>query len=236
MSKLAVSVVLIEDEKQIRRFVRTELENRGITVYEAVTGKEGIVAAQTRKPDLLIIDLGLPDMDGLEVIRKVRAWSDMPLIILSARSYEAEKVAGFEAGADDYLTKPFGTGELIARIHALLWRTNRGHVIGEGSSSEIRFGDVKVDLDARTVMLGDEHVRLTPVEFRLLSCLIRNAGRVMTHRQLLTDVWGPAHQQDTQYLRVYMGNLRQKLEREPAQPAHLVTETGVGYRLMGVQR
>ncbi len=233
MNKLNVSVLFIEDEKNIRRFVRTELESRDMTVHEATTGKEGLIAAQTRRPDLLIVDLGLPDMDGLDVIRQVRGWTDVPLIVLSARSREEEKVAAFEAGADDYLTKPFGTGELIARIHALLWRTNRH---AESRTSDIRFGDIRVVLSERSVTLRDEPVRLTPVEFRLLSMMVRNAGRILTHQQLLTEVWGPLHARDTQYLRVYMGNLRQKLERDPAQPVHFVTETGVGYRLVGLER
>lgn len=233
VSKLTLSVLLIEDEKHIRRFVRTELESRDMTVHEAATGKEGLIAAQTRRPDLLIVDLGLPDMDGLDVIRQIRAWTDVPLIVLSARSREDEKVAAFDAGADDYLTKPFGTGELIARIHALLWRTNRH---AETRTNDVRFGAIRVDLTDRRVTLDDEPVRLTPVEFRLLATMIRNAGRILTHQQLLTEVWGPSHAQDTQYLRVYMGNLRHKLERDPAQPIHFVTETGVGYRLVGLER
>ncbi|MCY0386697.1 response regulator [Robbsia sp. Bb-Pol-6] len=232
MTKPSISVVLIEDDKQIRRFVRTELALRDMTVTEATTGREGLQAAATRKPDLLIVDLGLPDIDGLDVIRQIRTWADMPLIVLSARSREAEKVAAFEAGADDYLTKPFGVGELTARIHALLRRRNR---VGEAGAQQVRFGEVVLDLAARSVTRAGRHLHLTPVEFRLLTTLVRNAGRVMTHGQLLTQVWGPAHAEDTHYLRVYMGNLRQKLERDPAQPAHLVTETGVGYRLAGVE-
>jgi len=232
MTKTSISVVLVEDDKQIRRFVRTELELRDMTVTEAETGEQGVSAAATRKPDVLIVDLGLPDIDGIEVIQKIRAWSDTPLIVLSARSREAEKVAAFEAGADDYLTKPFGIGELLARIHALLRRRNR---VGDAGSLQIRFGEVVVDLTARSVSRAGENLHLTPVEFRLLATLIRNSSRVMTHGQLLTEVWGPVHAKDTHYLRVYMGNLRQKLERDPAQPEHLVTETGVGYRLCGIE-
>lgn len=231
MSKPAISVVLIEDEKQIRRFVRTELEQREMTVFEASSGKEGLTAAANRKPDILIVDLGLPDMDGLDVIRRVREWADMPLIVLSARSREDEKIAAFEAGADDYLTKPFGVGELTARIHALLRRRNR---VGEAGAVQVRFGDITVDLDARSISRNDERVHLTPVEFRLLAMLVRNAGRVLTHHQLLIEVWGPAHADDSHYLRVYMGNLRQKLEKDPAQPVHFLTETGVGYRFAGI--
>ena len=231
MSKFAISVVLIEDEKQIRRFVRTELEQRDMTVYEATSGKEGLAAAANRKPDILIVDLGLPDMDGLDVIRRVREWADMPLIVLSARSREDEKIAAFTAGADDYLTKPFGIGELMARINALLRRRNR---VGDAGTVQVHFGEISVDLDAREITRNAERVHLTPVEFRLFAMLLRNAGRVLTHHQLLVEVWGPTHAEDSHYLRVYMGNLRQKLEKDPAQPVHLLTETGVGYRLAGV--
>jgi two-component system KDP operon response regulator KdpE len=220
MSKSTISVVLIEDEKQIRRFVRTELEQREMTVFEATSGTEGLSAAANRKPDILIVDLGLPDMDGLDVIRRVREWADMPLIVLSARSREDEKIAAFEAGADDYLTKPFGVGELTARIHALLRRRNR---VGEAGA-----------VQARSISRNDERIHLTPVEFRLLAMLVRNAGRVLTHHQLLIEVWGPAHADDSHYLRVYMGNLRQKLEKDPAQPVYFLTETGVGYRFAGI--
>jgi len=231
VSKPAISVVLIEDEKQIRRFVRTELEQRDMTVFEAPSGKEGLSAAANRKPDIVIVDLGLPDMDGLDVIRRIREWADTPLIVLSARSRESEKIAAFEAGADDYLTKPFGVGELTARIHALLRRRNR---VGDAGSAQLRFGDISVDLDARSISRDDERIHLTPVEFRLLSMLMRHAGRVLTHHQLLIEVWGPAHAEDSHYLRVYMGNLRQKLEKDPAQPVYLITETGVGYRFAGI--
>lgn len=232
MDKPAITVVLIEDDKQIRRFVRSELEHHGMLVFEAQTGREGLASAATRKPDIVIVDLGLPDMDGLDVIRQIRDWADMPLIVLSARSREDEKVAALDAGADDYLSKPFGVAELMARMNAQLRRRNR---INGVSEPKVRFGTTVVDLAARSVMRDGERVHLTPVEFRLLTLLIRHAGRVLTHRQLLSEVWGPTHAEDTHYLRVYMGNLRQKLEVDPAQPAHFVTETGVGYRLAGLQ-
>ncbi|HEV3105899.1 MAG TPA: two-component system response regulator KdpE [Trinickia sp.] len=230
MSEPTVNVVLIEDEKQIRRFVRTSLEGEGIVVHDAETGKQGLVEAATRKPDLIIVDLGLPDTDGLDVIRELRGWTDLPVIVLSARTHEAEKVAALDAGADDYLTKPFGVSELLARIRAHLRRRNQA---GATESPQVCFGTVSVDLALRRVMRDGEAVHLTPIEYRLLATLVRHAGRVLTHRQLLRDVWGPSHVESNHYLRIYMAHLRQKLERDPAQPEHIVTETGVGYRLVG---
>ncbi|RKP43719.1 two-component system response regulator KdpE [Trinickia fusca] len=230
MSEPTITVVLIEDEKQIRRFVRTSLETEGIAVYDAETGKQGLVEAATRKPDLVIVDLGLPDTDGLDVIRELRGWSEMPVIVLSARTHEAEKVAALDAGADDYLTKPFGVSELLARIRAHLRRRN---LAGTSESPQVRFGPVCVDLAQRLVSRDGAPVHLTPIEYRLLATLVRHAGRVLTHRQLLRDVWGPSHVESNHYLRIYMAHLRQKLERDPAQPEHIVTETGVGYRLVG---
>jgi two-component system KDP operon response regulator KdpE len=232
MSEPTVTIVLIEDEKQIRRFVRASLESHGMSVFDAETGQQGLIEAATRKPDLVIVDLGLPDTDGLDVIRELRGWTDLPVIVLSARSQEAEKVAALDAGADDYLTKPFGVSELLARIRAHLRRRNGA---GSADSPPVRFGDIAIDLAARQVMRGGEPVHLTPLEYRLLTELVRHAGRVLTHRQLLRDVWGPSHVESSHYLRIYMGHLRQKLERDPAQPEHIVTETGVGYRLVGVQ-
>jgi two-component system KDP operon response regulator KdpE len=232
MSEPTVTIVLIEDEKQIRRFVRASLESHGMSVFDAETGQQGLIEAATRKPDLVIVDLGLPDTDGLDVIRELRGWTDLPVIVLSARSQEAEKVAALDAGADDYLTKPFGVSELLARIRAHLRRRNGA---GSADSPPVRFGDIAIDLVARQVMRGGELVHLTPLEYRLLTELVRHAGRVLTHRQLLRDVWGPSHVESSHYLRIYMGHLRQKLERDPAQPEHIVTETGVGYRLVGVQ-
>jgi two-component system KDP operon response regulator KdpE len=229
--------ILIEDEPQIRRFVRQALEGEGWTVYEAETVKRGQLEAGTRKPDLLIVDLGLPDGDGLDVIRDVRAWSSVAIVVLSARSDELDKIAALDAGADDYLTKPFGVGELLARVRANLRRPRSGS--GEHSSAAtnesdpiFRFGPVEVDRQARVVRRDGAEVHLTPIEYRLLSALIANTGRVMTHKQLLKDVWGPSHTEQSHYLRIYMGHLRQKLEQDPAQPEHLVTETAVGYRLL----
>ena len=228
-------VILIEDEPQIRRFVRSALEAEGWQVFEAGTAQRGLADAGTRKPDLVVLDLGLPDSDGLEVIRDVRGWSAVPIIVLSARSDEADKIAALDAGADDYLTKPFGTGELMARVRATLRRPRAA----QGSESTavdeeavFRFGDVEVDRPARLVRRSGVEVHLTPTEYRLLSVLIANTGRVLTQRQLLREVWGPAHSEQAHYLRVYMGHLRQKLEVDPAQPKHLLTETAVGYRLV----
>jgi two-component system KDP operon response regulator KdpE len=229
--------ILIEDEPQIRRFVRLALEAEGWQVHEADTAKRGLLDAGTRKPDLLVVDLGLPDRDGLELIRDVRSWSNVPIVVLSARADELDKIAALDAGADDYLTKPFGVGELLARVRANLRRPRAGPDDGSapGAGEEdpvFRFGDVAVDRQARIVRRCGEEVHLTPIEYRLLMALISNAGRVMTQRQLLKDVWGPSHAEQSHYLRIYMGHLRQKLERDPAQPEHLLTETAVGYRLM----
>ncbi|MEW5787297.1 MAG: two-component system response regulator KdpE [Pseudomonadota bacterium] len=224
----APSIVIIEDEPQIRRFVRTALEAEGCAVNEAENAQRGLVEAGTRKPDLVILDLGLPDRDGVEVIQDLRGWSGVPILILSARTDEADKVAALDAGADDYLTKPFGVAELLARVRALLRR--RRAATDDGPL--VVFGEVAVDLARRQVTRGGEELHLTPIEYRLLALLIANAGRVLTHRQLLREVWGPSHGEDTHYLRVYMTGLRRKLEDDPARPSHLRTETGIGYRLV----
>jgi len=221
--------LLIEDEPQIRRFLRTALEAEGWIVHETDTARQGLIDAGTRKPDLLVVDLGLPDRDGVELIRDLRTWSAVPVIVLSARIAEKEKIAALDAGADDYLTKPFGVGELLARVRATMRR--RRQPPGE-TSSIFRFGNVEVDIEARTVKRDGDAVHLTPVEYRLLSLLIANAGKVLTHRQILRDVWGPAGVEQSHYARVYMGHLRRKLEDDPAQPRHLLTETAVGYRLV----
>lgn len=227
-------VVVIEDEPQIRRFVRAALEAEGWLVFEAETAQRGLSEAGTRKPDLLVLDLGLPDGDGLDVIRDIRGWSAVPIIVLSARSDESDKIAALDAGADDYLTKPFGVGELLARVRANLRRPRLA--AGAADENEVFcFGEVALDRQARIVRRAGAEVHLTPIEYRLLLVLVANVGRVLTHRQLLREVWGPSHADQSHYLRVYMGNLRQKLEQEPAQPRHLLTETGVGYRLV-VQR
>ncbi len=204
-----------------------------MVVHVAETGQRGLITAAARRPDLVILDLGLPDMDGLEVIRELRAWTRIPILILSAHSREMEKVAALDAGADDYLTKPFGVPELLARLRAHL---RRAHLSGDtDSSGRVRFGDVTVDLVKRQVTRGDEPRRLTPIEFRLLAALIDDMGKVLTHRQLLRDVWGPGHAEDSHYLRIYMAQLRRKLEADPTNPQHLLTETGVGYRLAGCE-
>lgn len=229
MSTTAPVVLIVEDEREIRRFVRLSLEAEGWQVAEAGTVKQGLIEAGTRRPDLVIADLGLPDGDGVDLIRELRSWSAVPLIVLSARTQETEKVAALDAGADDFITKPFGVAELLARSRANLRRGRSGRM---GEAAVARFGAVEVDLAARVVRRAGAEVHLTPIEYRLLGVLIANAGRVLTHRHLLREVWGPAHAESTHYLRVYMGNLRQKLEADPAQPRHLVTETGVGYRLL----
>ena len=221
--------VLIEDERQIRRFVRSALESEGWTVHESDTMKQGLVEAGTRKPDLVVVDLGLPDGDGVDLIRDLRTWSGVPVIVLSARTDESDKVNALDAGADDYLTKPFGVAELLARVRATVRR--RAQPAGSERPA-ITFGDIEVDLVARTVKRRGELVHLTPIEYRLLAQLIANAGRVLTHRQILRDVWGPSHVESPHYVRVYMGHLREKLEDDPAQPKHLITETAVGYRLV----
>ena len=226
------TVVVIEDEPQIRRFVRTALEAEGWLVHEADTAKKGLTEAGTRKPDLLVLDLGLPDGNGLDVIRDVRGWSAVPIIVLSARSDEADKIAALDAGADDYLTKPFGVGELLARVRANLRRPRA--TAHEDADPVFRFGEVEVDRTARLVRRAGVEVHLTPIEYRLLSVLMANTGRVLTHRQLLREVWGPSHAEQSHYLRIYMGHLRQKLEVDPTQPRHFLTETAVGYRLLAV--
>ncbi|GGP20857.1 two-component system response regulator KdpE [Silvimonas iriomotensis] len=221
-------LVIIEDEPQIARFVAMTAESAGMQTWHATTARQGLVEAGTRQPDLLILDLGLPDGDGLDLIREIRAFSEVPILVLSARSQETDKVAALDAGADDYLTKPFGVNELLARLRVLL-RRHAKDTPGEG---QVTLGDVEIDLVARTVNKAGAAVHLTPIEYRLLATMIRHAGKVITHRQLLLEVWGPAYVEHSHYLRIYMGHLRQKLEDEPAQPRHLLTESGVGYRLL----
>ena len=206
--------------------MRAALEADGYRVFEAETVQRGAIEAGTRKPDLVVLDLGLPDGDGIELIRDVRGWSAIPIIVLSARTDEAQKVAALDAGADDYLVKPFGVAELLARVRVALRRRARG----ADDSPVVRFGTVAVDLPARRVTRDGADVHLTQLEFRLLSALVAHPGKVQTHRALLRDVWGPAYVDHSHYLRIYMGHLRQKLEADAAQPRHLLTETGVGYR------
>lgn len=222
-------VVLVEDEKQIRRFVRQALENEGLTVHEADAVDRGLMEAATRQPDLVILDLGLPGRDGLEFISEFRAWSEIPIVVLSARAEESAKIAALDAGADDYLTKPFGVGELLARVRANLRRRAR---LGGGGATKIEFGEVSVDLVTRQVLRGTTPVHLTPLEFRLLSHLVANAGKVLTHRQILREVWGPGYTGSSHLLRVFMSQLRHKLEEDPARPQFLLTETAIGYRFV----
>jgi len=220
------TVIIIEDERQIRRFLRSALEAEGFRVFEAETARDGLTEAGTRKPDLVILDLGLPDRDGVEVIKDLRGWTQVPILVLSARSDEQDKVKALDAGADDYLVKPFGTAELLARVRVAL-----RHRSSEQEEPLFMLGDIKVDFTHRRVWRGEEEVHLTPLEYRLLTVLIRNAGKVLTHRQLLLDVWGPSYVEHNHYLRIYMAQLRQKLEADQARPKYFLTETGVGYRL-----
>lgn len=220
-------VLVIEDEKQIRRFVRLALEEEGCQVAEAETMSHGLLEAGARQPDLLVLDLGLPDGNGIELIRDLRGWSDTPVLILSARSQEQDKIDALDAGADDYLTKPFSVGELRARVRALLRRRSRSP---ETASPVIEFGQVVVDLSRRRVTRDGNELHLTPIEYRLLTVLLGHPGKVMTQRSLLREIWGPTYVESSHYLRVYVGHLRQKLEIDPTQPRHLLTETGVGYR------
>jgi two-component system, OmpR family, KDP operon response regulator KdpE len=222
-------IVVVEDEPQIRKFLKVSLESNGYRMVEADTAKQGISEAANHKPDLLIVDLGLPDMDGVEVVRQVREWSDMPIIVLSARSLESDKIAALDAGADDYLTKPFAVGELLARLRVAFRHASRSSKNQEESVFAV--GELEVDLARRIVKVKGAEVHLTPIEYRLLSVLVKNAGRVVTHRQLLKEVWGPARIDQNHYLRIYMAILRQKLEAEPARPCYLRTEAGIGYRL-----
>jgi len=222
-------IVVIEDDPAIRLFLRTGLGAHGFKVFEADNGKQGIIEAGIRKPDLIILDLGLPDMDGVEVIKTIRAWSVMPIIILSARSGEQHKIDALDAGADDYLTKPFGLGELLARIRVALRHSVNSPEQGE--NGVFTNGALKVDLLKRQVFVGNREIHLTPIQYRLLSVLIKNAGKVLTHQHLLKEVWGPSYKDNSHYLRIYMSQLRQKLETDPTQPKYLLTESGVGYRL-----
>ena len=222
------NILIVEDEKEIRRFVRIALESEGWRVFESDTLQRGLIEAGTRKPDLIILDLGLPDGDGLSYIQDLRQWSAIPIIVLSARNSEEDKVAALDAGADDYLSKPFGISELLARVRVAL----RRHSGGSQESPLVNFADISVDLINRQVTRAGENLHLTPIEFRLLSALIANTGKVITQRQLLNQVWGPNYVEHSHYLRIYMGHLRQKLETDPTRPKHLLTETGVGYRFI----
>lgn len=227
MTEPLPSILVIEDEAQMRRFLRASLGSNGYVVIEAETGEEGLTQAAARTPDLILLDLGLPDHDGLVVTQRLREWTKTPIIVISARGREEDKIMALDAGADDYLTKPFGIGELLARIRVAL----RNAAKGELGSSQFSVAHLRVDLVRRQVLVADKEVHLTPIEYKLLATLIKHAGRVITHRQLLREVWGPNSSDQTQYLRVYMGQLRHKLERNPSRPEFLTTEPGVGYRL-----
>lgn len=220
-------ILVVEDESPIRRFVREALVSEGCRVLEAGSRDAGLLAAGEHRPELVVLDLGLPDGDGVEFVESFRAWSRAPVLVLSARSTEQDKIGVLDAGADDYLTKPFSVGELLARVRALLRRATTG---GESGAARLEFGDLIVDFSRRQVLRQGAPVRLTPIEYRLLTVMVASAGKVLTHRQLLREVWGPAYSESSHYLRIYVGHLRHKLEADPAQPQHFLTETGVGYR------
>jgi two-component system KDP operon response regulator KdpE len=222
-----LGLLVIEDEPQMRRFLRISLANSGYKVIEAETGEQGLSQAASRNPDLILLDLGLPDQDGVAVTARLREWAKAPIIVLSARGREEDKVTALDQGADDYLTKPFGVSELLARIRVAL----RHAATADVGAPEFSVGELKVDFSRRQVFVEGTEVHLTPIEYKLLALLVKNAGRVLTHRQLLRDVWGPNYVDHTHYLRVYMGQLRHKLESNPSRPVYLVTEPGVGYRI-----
>jgi two-component system KDP operon response regulator KdpE len=226
-TKPATVALVIDDEPQIRRLLRVTLESNGYTVIDAATGRDGLVQAAQARPEIILLDLGLPDMDGVAVLQRIREWSQVPVIVLSVRDREHDKIAALDAGADDYVTKPFGSGELLARLRTTL-RRSQPAVAG----AIFRAGKVEVDLAARAVRKGGAEVKLTPTEYALLRLLVVHAGKVLTHRQLLTEVWGPNAVEQTQYLRVHVAHLREKLEEDPAQPHLIITEPAVGYRFM----
>jgi two-component system, OmpR family, KDP operon response regulator KdpE len=222
-------VLIVEDDRPIRRFVRANLVSEGYRVAEAGSAGEGLAAVERERPDLVILDLGLPDRDGLGLVHELRGWSSVPIVIVSARDREPDKVAALDAGADDYLTKPFGVAELLARVRVAL--RHAAMVATPTSDPVFRVGDLSVDMASRRVRLVDDDVHLTPTEYRLLLVLVKHAGKVVTHRQLLREVWGPEYGDESHYVRVYMAQLRQKLESDPSRPRYLRTEPGVGYRL-----
>jgi two-component system KDP operon response regulator KdpE len=223
-------ILLIEDEKPIRRFLKPSLQSQDFKVLEAVTGEEGLALASSHNPDIILLDLGLPDLDGLEVLKRLREWSATPIIILTARGKEKDKIAGLDAGADDYLTKPFDMGELLARVRVALRHAQK---VKAGGKQESLFetADLRVDLAARLVTVRGKEVHLTPNEYDLLAVLIRHAGKVVTQKQILQEVWGPGGSDQVQYLRIYVYQLRRKIETDPDRPRYILTESGVGYRL-----
>jgi two-component system, OmpR family, KDP operon response regulator KdpE len=225
--KLATVALVIDDEPQIRRLLRVTLEANGYQVFDAATGQEGIVQAAQCRPEVVLLDLGLPDLDGVTVLKRLREWSKVPVVVLSVRDREGDKIAALDAGADDYVTKPFSPGELLARL-----RTALRHVQPQGADAIFRTGDLEVDLAARVVRVKGREVKLTATEYSLLRLFVQHAGKVLTHRQILSEVWGPTYVEQTHYLRVYLAHLREKLEADPAQPELFITEPGVGYRLV----
>jgi two-component system, OmpR family, KDP operon response regulator KdpE len=229
MTETRESILLIEDEPQMRRFLRVTLQAHGYQLIESATGEEGLLQIATRNPDVVLLDLGLPDIDGIEVTRRLREWSQVSVIVLSAREQEEDKIRALDAGADDYLTKPFGAGELLARIRVAL--RHKTMLQAGGDESVFVTGNLSVDLAKRRVSIDDKEIHLTPIEYKLLTVLIKHAGKVMTHSQLLKEVWGAAYADQTHYLRIYMGQIRHKLEADPARPRFFINEPGVGYRI-----
>jgi two-component system, OmpR family, KDP operon response regulator KdpE len=221
------TILVVEDEPEIRQFLRSSLHAEGFRVVESPNGRRGELDAGMHKPDLAIVDLGLPDFDGIEVIRRIREWSRMPIIVLSARIQERSKIDALDTGADDYITKPFGVGELLARVRVAL-----RHALQPPTGKDLSFGGVTINFETRRSSKGAMEIHFTAIEFRLLACLAKHLGMVVTHKQLLQEVWGPTHAADTHYLRVYMKQLREKLEPDPVRPRYLLTETGLGYRLV----
>lgn len=228
-SAITPLVLLVEDDRGMRRYLRSILTDQRLRTVETETGSEALVQASAHNPDLVLLDLALPDMDGIQVTTKLREWTAAPILILSARDEELEKIAALDAGANDYLTKPFGTGELLARIRVWLRHTQRA--TSDSLTSVLDVGDLRIDFAKRLAFVAGREVRLTPTQYKLLAMMMRNAGKVLTHEQILFTVWGPAYTRETQYLRVYVGQLRQKFEAEPARPRYFITEPGVGYRL-----
>ncbi|MGE8319255.1 MAG: response regulator [Comamonas sp.] len=230
MSELRAKILVVEDDAGIRRFIRLTLESEGYEVFEVDSATRAHIEAGTRRPDAIVLDLGLPDGDGVDLIKELRGWSQVPIVVLSARTRESDKIEALDAGADDYLVKPFGSGELLARMRTQFRRHFQQTPAGD---STIAFGDITVNLVARTVARGPEPIHLTPIEYKLLTHLIREPDRVITHLQLLKAVWGPGHEDDLHYVRVHMANLRKKIELDPSKPVHLTTESGIGYRFRG---
>ena len=226
MQKHGHHILIIEDEQPIRRFLRASLSNEGYRLSEAATGEEGLRMAAAQPPDLVILDLGLPDLDGQEVLKRLREWSSAPIIVLSARDQELQKIQALDNGADDYVSKPFGTGELLARMRVAIRHAHRGN----SEEAYIAIGDLRIDVPARLVYRKDEEIHLTPIEYKLLLTMAKHAGKVLTHRFLLREVWGPQNSQENHYLRVFVASMRRKLEDDPARPRYILTEQGVGYR------